>query len=891
MPWSGGSFTRTNGVHTGATLWAQDRDAGTKILATRHDTHDQDLADGINATLEKSGSNAATGNLDIGSNRITALADGTAKTDAATVNQIQSNGPAFQATDTGTANAYVIALSPAITAYAAGQAITFKAGAASTTASTLNVNGLGTKALKKLNDQDIASGDIESGSIVTAVYDGTSFQVTSQLASEPAGAGAAYSGILQANANFVDQVIFGPSIDGAAWNGAWTKSGVYSSLMLATIEDEGSNTEINIWDLTEETAGVISTTPLATVDLASAATPTSIAASMGYLIIGSEDGIAIVDPHSGAWAERTVGWPKTLSTSTAPALASNDVIDVCAAVIEPSPSDPRTGGSLPTFGCLYAASESSTASLIKTNGDVPDITETSPGGSIGFQRENFLFPRSATSYRQFPEKLILADFHPGSGDSYVESSAAWPFGFFPTTAISTSSSYAAWASTAGASFRLTGDNLYATGIASVNRTYNTGFFNGDIAGVWLANSKTADRGPNSLTLTENGTIVQEEVASGTELMGYVSFSASNNFSRASHASWDAVGTGALWKTAWVKTTTFSGTKTIVAFGNSGNTVESIIYLSSGSVAWRIDGATAQDDITGGALPSGVWSRIDAVQISSTERYLYVNGVEVNSSTTDIGSLTDSGNMPLYIRVWTDGSSNPASTEAISLVRVGHATGAPSATDVRTQYHLEKGMFAANAECLLQSGSTDAVLDVNVDPLTGKVLVTQTDAITVFDGCVVDSKPTVNSGTSEKGKLFGALRAEQNSANAYVTAPADDQRQINEMVRSLSSDLPKTDNLGEAKAWFEESGKTSSAMKESYNISSLTRNSTGVWTVNFSVPMADEDYVVMLTADGDIVWGVTSDKTTRSFKIYWYDKDGSVADTRGMAVVFGRLENE
>ena len=186
MPWSGGSFTRTNGVNTGATLWAQDRDDGTKILATRHDTNDQDMADGINSTLEKSGSNAATGNLNIGSNRLTAVADGTAKTDAATVNQIQSNGPAFQATDTGTANAYVIALTPAITAYAAGQEITFKAGAASTTASTLNVNTLGTKALKKRNDQDIAAGDIEAGSIVTAVYDGTSFQVTSQLASDNA---------------------------------------------------------------------------------------------------------------------------------------------------------------------------------------------------------------------------------------------------------------------------------------------------------------------------------------------------------------------------------------------------------------------------------------------------------------------------------------------------------------------------------------------------------------------------------------------------------------------------------------------------------------------------------------------------------------------------------
>jgi hypothetical protein len=183
MPWSGGSFTRTNGVHTGSTLWVQDRDAGTKILATRHDTHDQDLADGINLTLEKSGSNAATGNLDIGSNRITLVADGTATQDVATINQLQSNAPAFQASDTGTANAYVIALSPAVAAYAAGQAFTFKAANASTTASTLNVNTIGTKAIKKLNDQDIASGDIESGSIVTVVYDGTSFQMTSQTAS------------------------------------------------------------------------------------------------------------------------------------------------------------------------------------------------------------------------------------------------------------------------------------------------------------------------------------------------------------------------------------------------------------------------------------------------------------------------------------------------------------------------------------------------------------------------------------------------------------------------------------------------------------------------------------------------------------------------------------
>lgn len=62
MAWDGsGSFTRTNGTHTGSTTWANSRDAGNNILASLHDVHDQDLADGINACLAKNGENGATG--------------------------------------------------------------------------------------------------------------------------------------------------------------------------------------------------------------------------------------------------------------------------------------------------------------------------------------------------------------------------------------------------------------------------------------------------------------------------------------------------------------------------------------------------------------------------------------------------------------------------------------------------------------------------------------------------------------------------------------------------------------------------------------------------------------------------------------------------------------
>ena len=59
MAWSGGTFTRTNGVNTGATTWATDAAAGVKIRSDRHDTHDQDLATGINQCINKDGSNTA----------------------------------------------------------------------------------------------------------------------------------------------------------------------------------------------------------------------------------------------------------------------------------------------------------------------------------------------------------------------------------------------------------------------------------------------------------------------------------------------------------------------------------------------------------------------------------------------------------------------------------------------------------------------------------------------------------------------------------------------------------------------------------------------------------------------------------------------------------------
>jgi hypothetical protein len=50
MPWAGGVFSRTNGLHTGTTVWAQDAAAGIGITTGNHDTHDQDIAGGGSGT-------------------------------------------------------------------------------------------------------------------------------------------------------------------------------------------------------------------------------------------------------------------------------------------------------------------------------------------------------------------------------------------------------------------------------------------------------------------------------------------------------------------------------------------------------------------------------------------------------------------------------------------------------------------------------------------------------------------------------------------------------------------------------------------------------------------------------------------------------------------------
>lgn len=76
---------------------------------------------------------------------------------------------------TGSANAYIATLTPALSAYQEGVSLRLKINVANTGAATANVNGLGAKAIKKQNGNPVTAGNLKAGLIYTLVYDGTSF--------------------------------------------------------------------------------------------------------------------------------------------------------------------------------------------------------------------------------------------------------------------------------------------------------------------------------------------------------------------------------------------------------------------------------------------------------------------------------------------------------------------------------------------------------------------------------------------------------------------------------------------------------------------------------------------------------------------------------------------
>jgi len=148
---------------------------GTVISSTAFNSLTSDLATGLSTAITKDGQTTVTANIPMSNFKITGLGAATAAADAVRFSQLQNSADKLL-TVTGT-DTYVATASPALTAYAAGNLFSLVVPNTNTGASTINIDGLGAKAITRTGSTALVAGDMIATEVVIVVYDGTRFQL------------------------------------------------------------------------------------------------------------------------------------------------------------------------------------------------------------------------------------------------------------------------------------------------------------------------------------------------------------------------------------------------------------------------------------------------------------------------------------------------------------------------------------------------------------------------------------------------------------------------------------------------------------------------------------------------------------------------------------------
>ena len=233
---SSGTYTRTQSNYSFNTV----------ISETQINSELNDIASELTASLEASGKKAWTGNQNCGSQKMTALAAGSALTDSTNLGQVQ-NGATQYAAGSGT-NTIVATMAPAITAYAAGQTFRIKmAAGANTGATTLNLNSVGAKAITKRGTTALAAGDIPASMMFEVAYDGTQFQLINVGQDVDTGITASSSDTLT-NKTLTAPVLTAPVVNTSLYSGSGDLNiGAVSGSEL-TFQDDADRTKETILD-------------------------------------------------------------------------------------------------------------------------------------------------------------------------------------------------------------------------------------------------------------------------------------------------------------------------------------------------------------------------------------------------------------------------------------------------------------------------------------------------------------------------------------------------------------------------------------------------------------------------------------------------------------------
>lgn len=98
--------------------------------------------------------------------------------------------------------------------------------------------------------------------------------------------------------------------------------------------------------------------------------------------------------------------------------------------------------------------------------------------------------------------------------------------------------------------------------------------------------------------------------------------------------------------------------------------------------------------------------------------------------------------------------------------------------------------------------------------------------------------------------YSALRATETAVEALQAADAALDARVDALEDVAITSAPGTAPLYACRAWVNFNGTGTVAIRASGNVSSITDNGVGNYTVNFTTAMPDADYAVLITSKED-----------------------------------------
>lgn len=235
-----------------------------------------------------------------------------------------------------------------------------------------------------------------------------------------------------------------------------------------------------------------------------------------------------------------------------------------------------------------------------------------------------------------------------------------------------------------------------------------------------------DRSYKSRGLVVNGTLSRAAVATGSDVVAYSGFSASNYLEQSYSADLDTA-TGDLAVIVWVNgaATVQRGYYTAGALSGARwrlvNTGAGILRFSAG------DGSTENQAQLSQTIAAGTWRlAVGIIRRASSTIELWLDGVLVATASLTVGSLT---NTNATLRAGTEHNGSVYG-DGMALLRIGAY--APTPAKIRRMYRDERPLFDPGAKAFL-GGTSNAVSSLARDASRGLLAVGTGDGVSVFSG--------------------------------------------------------------------------------------------------------------------------------------------------------------